>query len=61
MRNAKALQLLAVLGIALQSPANPVPAGAQSDRGDITGRVSDPAIGDRPGAIVVARQRRDGH
>ena len=55
MRNAKALQLLAVLGIALQSLANPVPARAQSDRGVITGRVSDPQSAIVVNAVVIAR------
>ena len=60
MRNAKTLQFIAMLAVlgSLAVPASP--AGAQSDRGVLTGRVSDPQSAIVVGAVVIARNADTG-
>jgi hypothetical protein len=60
MRTAKALQFVATFGLALQVVLSPMTAAAQSDRGVITGRVSDPQSAIVVGATVIARHAETG-
>ena len=60
MRHAKTLQFIAMLAVlgSLAVPAST--AGAQSDRGVLTGRVSDPQSAIVVGAVVIARNADTG-
>ena len=60
MRTAKALQFVATFGLALLVVLSPMTAAAQSDRGVITGRVSDPQSAIVVGATVIARHAETG-
>ena len=60
MRIAKTLQLAAVFIVAVHAFLATAPAQAQSDRGGITGRVSDQQNAIVVGAVVVARNPETG-